>query len=86
MFGLQNFNEANKFDTKHADKLLAHYQSELNKHKDADLQEMLSEEKTAVTTEEADAALEQMINESIKDDKICKTYKLFNYVCQQYPE
>ena len=31
-------------------------------------------------------ALEQMLNETKKDGDVCKTYKLFNYVCQQSQE
>ena len=37
MFGLTNFNEASEFDNKHAEKLLAMHQKELNKQKDKDL-------------------------------------------------
>lgn len=37
MFGLQNFNEASEFDTKHADKLYNKYQEALKKDKDKEL-------------------------------------------------
>lgn len=26
------------------------------------------------------------MNENLKNEDVCKTYKLFNYVLQQYPE
>lgn len=45
MFGLQNFNEANPADVKHADKLLARHQQEQKKQQDPELQQMLAEEK-----------------------------------------
>ena len=67
MFGLTNFNENSEFDTKHAEKLLAKYQAQLNKHSDKDLEEMLKEEKEAATGKDAEA-IEAFINETKKDD------------------
>ena len=78
MFGLQNFNESSEFDHQHAAKLLAHHNQELNKHSDKDLKEMLTEENQ--NPAQANEALEAMLNEYVKDDNVCKTYKLFNYV------
>lgn len=45
MFGVQNFNDANGFDSKYADKLLTRHQQEQAKQQDPELKKILSEEK-----------------------------------------
>jgi len=69
---------------KHADKLLKHYQQEQKKQTDEQTQQLIDEEANQAG-QEVDA-LEQMLNETKKDNDVSKTYMLFNYVCQQYPE
>ena len=80
MFGVQNFNEANPYDAKYAEKLLARHQQEQKKQQSQELKEMLAEEKNS-GDQEAEA-LEQLMNENMKNEDVCKTYKLYNYVLQ----